>query len=507
MRYPVSLLLMALCLGTQISVSQGNPPVHAEWDLTFEDEFEGDSVDWTVWESDSASRGSRFPEARWPENNIVRDSILYQVVKHEDPPRGGKSWSAAHIWTRAFTQQYGYFEARIKYGPYLNNAFWVVRPNFRYPEPPHFEIDILEGHTPREITCNYHFAWQHEGTDTFQTYTSPFKKDIPEDVSAKPLDHGFHIYALEWTENLLVWYFDGKPVRVLTPPNRFAPADIRLSTVIMEGQLQRDGQALETVDGSAMEVDWVRVYKKTRDLKEPNYPQAEVYKFPEIEMTPHQIVASATKKTILVQNFDQVPDGALPPGWSIGQGSPAIVGSDRAPGISKGKALRLAPNDYVFYLFDQPIAGMFEVDLDTYMGDLEKSLLFVTLGDFDDLDPNLRKESYYRGDIGAYLLWDGQYISFYPQDPKNWFDWRPFASRQKGVWVGQRFLFDVAGGRFEYFSGTDNHEFRNGGFFREKQKAAHGIGLRHHGGRSPVYIDNLTIRVHEKHLDEKETRQ
>ncbi|GAH01793.1 unnamed protein product, partial [marine sediment metagenome] len=240
---------------------RADPPKHAEWEMTFHDEFDGEGVNWDLWESQASIRGGDRLEGRWPENNVVKDGILYQVTKKEDPPRSGKEWSTAHLWTREFTQQYGYFEARMRYGRYLNNAFWLYRPRGRFPERPHFEIDINEGHTPREVAMTLHYYVYPEWLDRAELHSTSKRWDAPVD-----LDDDFHLYAVEWNEELVIWYFDGEPVRVLQNPKCHAPADIRLSTVIMQHHLERDEVSLDTMDGVSMAVEWVRVYRKTRDL-------------------------------------------------------------------------------------------------------------------------------------------------------------------------------------------------------------------------------------------------
>ena len=245
--------LNMLCLLAAVAVGgRADPPKHAEREMTFHDEFDRDSVDWTVWDSQHSARGDQNLEGRWPENNVLTDGVLRQVTRRETPPRGGKGWSTAHLWTREFAQQYGYFEARMRYGKYLNNAFWLYRPRGRFADPPHFEIDINEGHTPREVAMTFHY-YTYDDDPRGELWSSGKRWDAPVD-----LDEDFHMYGVEWDEKLITWYFDGTPVRVLENPNARAPADVRLSTVIMERALERDGVPVGNMDGVAMEVDWVR---------------------------------------------------------------------------------------------------------------------------------------------------------------------------------------------------------------------------------------------------------
>ena len=156
-----TMIVVAMTLAGAGLCALAEPPDHAEWEMTFEEQFEGEALDTQVWESQNSPSGAARLDGRWPDNNVVEDGVLHQVTRREDPPRGGKDWSSAHIWTREFSQQYGYFEARVRYGRGLNNAFWLWRPSSLF-DRPHFEIDINEGHTPSQIAMTYHQYVYHE---------------------------------------------------------------------------------------------------------------------------------------------------------------------------------------------------------------------------------------------------------------------------------------------------------------------------------------------------------
>ena len=466
-----------------------SPPPHAQWELTFCDEFDGDSVNWDVWQSQNSIRGGDRLEGRWPENNVLKDGILHQVTKKEDPPRGGKQWSTAHIWTKEFTQKYGYFEARMRYGRYLNNAFWLWRPGGRN-ERPHFEIDINEGHTPREVAMCFHYYVYHESEKKGELYSTGKRWDAPLD-----LDKDFHLYGCEWNEKLIIWYFDGQPIRVLENPNAHAPADVRLSTIIMPHHLQRDGVDIETMDGVSMDVDWVRVYRKTKDLHAPDLPPAERHEIPKLVKREPQVAPAQNRTVLLEQDFESAEVGALPAGWEVGDLQPGVALEDAKGGkpiLAPGnKVLELQAGEYAFRMFDTPVTDRLEVEFDCYIPSRDPGLLFVTLGSFDKDDPERRKTSYYTGDIGPYIHWYHRgFLSYYTETDK----WTHFARRKHGVWERVRFVLDIAKGVFDYYGGEHTTEFLGGGLFRHAQKAARGIGLRHRGKGKPVYVDNIIVR-------------
>lgn len=463
------------------------PPAHAEWELTFEDEFNGEGVNWDVWQSQASIRGGTKPEGRWPENNVVKDGILYQVSKRENPARGGKEWSTAHIWTKEFAQTYGYFEARMRYGKYLNNAFWLIRfKTARFAAPPHFEIDINEGHTPREVAMCLHFWHKYEGADHPVMHSRGKRWD-----AAMDLEKDFHLYGCEWNEKEIIWYLDGQPIRRLQNPGLNTAVDVRLSTVFMERQLKKDGVDISTMDGVSMAVDWVRVWRKQRDLR-PAVRSLPLEKCEAPKLVKRDPLVSLSGKTtpLVQEGFESSAADALPTKWEVGDGKPGVVVDEvegpKKPRSAGNKVLRLAPNDYTFILLDKPITGRLVVELDYWSPAKQDGLLLVTLGRFNKADEKLRKSSYYTGDIGPYIHWRRAVISYYSETEK----WQPFTTRSMRGWGRVRFVMDVAQGVFDCYTGD---RFCNGGPFRHKQRAACGIGLRHRGTTGVAYVDNVVV--------------
>lgn len=484
-----AIFVPAFCLVGVLSTTRAAPPDHAEWEMTFKDEFNGPAVDWTVWTSQSGIRGRDRLEGRWPENNVIENGILHQVTRREDPPRGGKEWSTAHIWTTPFKQQYGYFECRMRYGHHLNNAFWLFRPPSRNNPPPNFEIDINEGHTPREVAMNLHFFVEYPretGPGTDRAMFSRGKRwNAPVD-----LDDDFHLYGVEWDKDEIVWYFNGQPVRRLQNPNCHTPVDIRLSTVIQPRALEKDGLDTSVMDGVRMSVDWVRVYRKVRDLRGPTgLPELELCAPPQPELRSSHVSLTGSRMALHEQSFEGCKSGTLPAGWEIGDGQPRVVKAPSEMGTGQGSVLVLQPGDYAFLLFDEPVAGRLDVRFDYSTPKGKEGLLFVTLGRFDKDDPELRKTSYYTGDIGPYIHWRRHFIHYYTETAQ----WQPFARSAAGQRARARFTLDIAKRVFDYYSGLDSQTFRSGGPFRGSQKAAHGIGFRHRGKSGTVYVYNVRV--------------
>ncbi len=236
------------------------PPADKEWVLTFNDEFNGTEMDWSVWRSDASSPG-HIMSSRWPENAEVHDGALHLVVRKEE--RGGKEWTSGNIWVRpeVFAQTYGYWEARFKCtaAPGINNAFWTFVPhNYNIHKNPdittHYELDINEGHYPNKINMNYH------------TWVTGERKQYSESYhSAYDLSADYHTYALEWTPTELRYYHDGKLLRVQENYNAHQLQYPYLSNAVLNWAGNASGEA----DGSAQIVDYVRIWQTKENIENP----------------------------------------------------------------------------------------------------------------------------------------------------------------------------------------------------------------------------------------------
>ncbi|MFI3293834.1 MAG: glycoside hydrolase family 16 protein [Rikenellaceae bacterium] len=68
----------------------------------------------------------------------------------------------------------------------------------------------------------------------------------------------FHTYGLLWSATELIYYFDGVELYRLAQNYCLTPSPIRLSTAVISWSGSMDDPNL---DGSYMEVDYVRYYK------------------------------------------------------------------------------------------------------------------------------------------------------------------------------------------------------------------------------------------------------
>lgn len=237
-----------------VTACHAGPPSTSKWNLVFSDEFNGSSLDRSKWTSDngptnpSAAWMAEYLSTRWADNVVMSDGMCHLVIKKQERVKG-VPWTAASISTSQFSQQYGYFEAKIRYAGStgVNNAFWLDTGAVNSGTGKHFEIDINEGHYPAEINLNYH-DWSGE-----KDHPDPKKLSRAGDLS-----QGFHVYGLEWNDHELVWYIDDK--EIWRQPIKTGPGQpkVILSTMVMKWA----GPVTDSLNNKSMDIDWVRVYQK-----------------------------------------------------------------------------------------------------------------------------------------------------------------------------------------------------------------------------------------------------
>lgn len=237
--------------------------------LTWEDDFDGTSVNWDKWRSSTnMSNGIGAFTYQRAENTFVSNSIL-TLRALKDGYIDGYDWSSGRIDTLGkFAMLYGRIDCRLKYTP-MNGAFpafWFLGSDSRYPSGPNGpygktrstgapwpfcgEVDVVEGLGDADI--------MHPG---YAYQTDPARTDwIGASADSVSVDQSeWHVYGLEWTPDKFEYYLDNVKVgeQTITGIRAFQkPYYIILNMAV--------GAAGGTPDDDAtmmdLYVDYVRVY-------------------------------------------------------------------------------------------------------------------------------------------------------------------------------------------------------------------------------------------------------
>jgi len=248
------LFIMSINVAAQNTCNSLLPGGAGNWKLVWNYEFDQpDSQLDQKWESQNGPSGHILC-SRWRENAEVSNGTLKLVNRKEN--RGGQEWTSGNIWTKE-QFQYGYYECRYRYAAAegTNNSFWLMMKGIQPNEGKFFELDINEGHYPNSVNTNIH-NWSDvtevNGNKTHPSASKGFKFENAD------LAKDFHTYGLDWSKEELVFYFDGKEIRRAENQFCYSPAPVWLSLAIIPWA----GKITDAINGTRMEVDYVRIYKK-----------------------------------------------------------------------------------------------------------------------------------------------------------------------------------------------------------------------------------------------------
>jgi beta-glucanase (GH16 family) len=243
----------------------------AGWKLVWSDEFEGAqsaSPDSTKWGFDVGGSGwgnqqLEYDTAR-PENaSLSGHGELVLTARKESYM--GNAYTSARLQTKGkFEHAYGRFEARMKLpeGKGIWPAFWLLGADIDKASWPNCgEIDIMEniGREGPRVYGTLHGPGYSGGASIGKPYDLPSGASVSKD---------FHVYAIEWEDQVVRWYVDDVLFETRTPKD--LPAKARwvydhpffiILNLAVGGQWPGNPDA-NTRFPQQLVVDYVRVYER-----------------------------------------------------------------------------------------------------------------------------------------------------------------------------------------------------------------------------------------------------
>jgi beta-glucanase (GH16 family) len=187
------------------------------WVLVWSDEFDGPvgaPPDSTKWEAQVAQSTTNDELEYYTDrpSNLALDGDGHLLITAVRESYMGANYTSARIDTSGkFDQTYGRFESRLKLptGQGTWPAFWVLGDNVgQVGWPACGEIDIMEnvGRAPTQNYGALHGPGYSGGSDFVTVY------NLPGGYSSD-----FHVFAVEWEENVIRWYVDDNLYETRTP--------------------------------------------------------------------------------------------------------------------------------------------------------------------------------------------------------------------------------------------------------------------------------------------------
>lgn len=235
------------------------------WNLIFSDEFDGTSLNTSVWEP-SWFQGNNISNPVNSDEDGCYDPAQISVgdgnlrlaatatsksnCRKRDGSQAG--YASGLVNTRnSFQFSYGYFEARM-YLPGNNGDIWnwpAFWSNGFGPWPVTGEIDVMESLSGHQPCWHYHYqdnSGQHQGPGGCVNWSDPT---------------GWNIYAAHWEPGKITYYYNGTQVGTITTGVVSSPHYLILNNGI------NDRYGINVP--STVLVDYVRVWKPSTSTASP----------------------------------------------------------------------------------------------------------------------------------------------------------------------------------------------------------------------------------------------
>lgn len=183
----------------------------------------------------------------------------------------------------SFNFKYGRVEARVKTNTLKGNfpAFWLMPNNGSPGWPWCGEIDIWEAVNSSDYAWQtIHSGWANTDNGGYGNSNNPRKSN-----GVAVSQNEYHVYGLEWTENMLKWYVDGKQV--------FSYAKSSSQEALDMGQWPFDKEYYIILNQAVGNGTWASSPNTTWTY-ETDFDWVRVYQIPDVTVTYNYVLADGT---------------------------------------------------------------------------------------------------------------------------------------------------------------------------------------------------------------------
>ena len=239
------------------------PPVAGEWNMVFNDEFDGATLDpvWhpaQYWDVNYTVVGGGELQVYDRSAVTVSGGMLHLTARREE--KYGMDYVSGLVQTGGndttsdepkFNFLYGYMEVRAKIptGQGIWPAVWMMPASYN---DGNGELDVLEVIGSEPGVAN--FSLHRDGRHNTDTWTGP-------DFGA-----GFHTFGVDWRPDHVSWYVDGVERGRMTDPALICPEAMYPILNVAVGGDWPGAPDDTTPFPATMDVDYIRVWQQVQPL-------------------------------------------------------------------------------------------------------------------------------------------------------------------------------------------------------------------------------------------------
>jgi beta-glucanase (GH16 family) len=236
-----------------------------DWDVSFDDEFDGSSLDlakWSYREGAAASRTHTSNDRRAV--SVGAGALRLRVMP--DPAHPRTRLLTSQISTEdSFRATYGMFSARIRFerGMGQHGSFWLQSPRYgRFPgdaASSGSEVDVVEffgkGYPGGGLADFLYYA-DAKGHSVRSGKVWPHAGDLLP--ATDTWWNGYHVFSVRWTPSGYTFYVDGRVLSTSDQALSRTDEYLILSLLVSDWEIDHlDRSALP----SSMAVDWAKVWQ------------------------------------------------------------------------------------------------------------------------------------------------------------------------------------------------------------------------------------------------------
>lgn len=269
-----------------------------EFDIMFEDDFDGDSIDSTKWNTELVWADTRIingeqqyfvdtqedPNFGYNPFNLTGSSLVIESIPVPDELRGNlpevcdeadpfgvdrcEFLSGALSSHDKYGFIYGYVEGRMR----VSGGAGALSSFYLYHRYPGTNDDLPLLHAPEIDIVEYLGENPFGAEDAFQTHhfadvTTGQVRSAPTMIHKNPdgslYSEGYHTYSVLWEPQLVIWYIDGVEIKRMTGP-QVSRQPMNIVTYLVSGSAWAPTPDVNDPDLFPLryEIDYIRAYQR-----------------------------------------------------------------------------------------------------------------------------------------------------------------------------------------------------------------------------------------------------
>lgn len=249
MNYTILVLLLLLaCKKNEDIVQKPFDPLLNGYQLIWNDEFNGDSLDTTKWSY--RALGKRRLAINTKESTFLNGNGQLCITM----TKNGDEYFAGMIGTQSkFENLYGYYECKVKMNSIVgpHTAFWLQSPLISKqgtPEEVGTEVDIFEYMPVNSEIILHNLYWG---------YADSSIKNVCKSTYYPQIKKGYHLIGVDWSSDGYTFYTDGYE----TFRTDSAVSGVPLY-MILSAEISGNWGDVQLNNADTVFFDYVRVYSK-----------------------------------------------------------------------------------------------------------------------------------------------------------------------------------------------------------------------------------------------------